>query len=188
MATRTKRPPVQHGGGTSRGTFPATAPAAYPVFFRTYSRKLPHQRETWSDVTNRSLNGLAELGHLRPDQMELLRQQQMQVRALPAGRWLWIGGTSWVSEPVNFSGAYNCTSTNLVDWEAFALMMDLAMMGCGTGAIIEPRHIQQLPPILNHLEVVQVTPIGQCPPQDRQEATASQIQGSHVSITVGGQP
>ena len=86
---------------------------------------------------------------------------------------------------MNFSGAYNCTSTNLVDWEAFALMMDLAMMGCGTGAIIEPRHIQQLPPILNHLEVVQVTPIGQCPPQDRQEATASQIQGSHVSITVG---
>lgn len=176
---------VQPSTGVNRGEFPETAPAAYPVFFRTYSRTLPQQRETWSDVTNRSLAGLAKLGQLRPDQVELLRQQQVQLRALPAGRWLWIGGTAWVGRPENFSGAYNCTSTNLVDWEAFALMMDLAMMGCGTGAVIEPRHIQQLPPILNRLQVVQVAPIGQCPPQDRQDTTTLRIQGSHVSITVG---
>ena len=176
---------VQTGTGAHRREFPDTAPAAYPVFFRTYSRTLPQQRETWTDVTNRSLGGLARLGRLRPDQVELLRQQQVQLRALPAGRWLWIGGTAWVDRPENFSGAYNCTSTNLVDWEAFALMMDLAMMGCGTGAVIEPRHIQQLPPILNRLQVVQVTPIGQCPPQDRQDTTTLRSQGSHVSITVG---
>lgn len=176
---------IQHSTGTSRTGFPETAPAAYPVFFRTYSRTLSDQRETWAEVTNRSLKGLAQLGQLQPDQVELLRQQQMQLKALPAGRWLWVGGTPWVGRPENFSGAYNCTSTNLVDWEAFALMMDLAMMGCGTGAIIEPRHIQQLPPILNRLQVAQVIPIGQCPPQDRQEATLVQVQGSHVSITVG---
>ncbi|MYC50517.1 MAG: ribonucleoside-triphosphate reductase, adenosylcobalamin-dependent [Synechococcus sp. SB0662_bin_14] len=176
---------VRPGTGVNRGEFPETAPAAYPVFFRTYSRTLPHQRETWSDVTNRSLAGLAKLGQLRPDQVELLHQQQLQLRSLPAGRWLWIGGTAWVGTPENFSGAYNCTSTNLVDWEAFALMMDLAMMGCGTGAVIEPRHIQQLPPILNRLQVVQVTPIGQCPPRDRQDTTTLRIQGSHVSIAVG---
>ena len=176
---------VQHGTGTDRTAFPDTAPAAYPVFFRTYSRKLLQVRETWADVTSRSLEGLARLGRLRPDQMNLLRQQQAQLKALPAGRWLWIGGTPWVGRPENFSGAYNCTSTNLVDWEAFALMMDLAMMGCGTGAVIEPHHIQNLPPILNRLQVVQVTPIGQCPPQDRQETTTHQVQGSRVSITVG---
>ena len=176
---------VQHSTGANRREFPDTAPAAYPVFFRTYSRTLPRQRETWADVTTRSLEGLARVGRLRPDQVELLRQQQVQLRALPAGRWLWIGGTSWVGKPENFSGAYNCTSTNLVDWEAFALMMDLAMMGCGTGAVIEPRHIRQLPAILNRLQVVQVTPIGQCPPQDRQETTTLRRQDSHVSITVG---
>ena len=176
---------VRPSTGVNRGEFPETAPAAYPVFFRTYSRTLPQQRETWADVTNRSLAGLAKLGQLRPDQVELLHQQQVQLRALPAGRWLWIGGTAWVGRPENFSGAYNCTSTNLVDWEAFALMMDLAMMGCGTGAVIEPRHIQQLPPILNPLQVIQVTPIGQCSPRDRQDTTTLRIQGSHVSITVG---
>ncbi|OOV36547.1 ribonucleoside-triphosphate reductase, adenosylcobalamin-dependent, partial [Candidatus Synechococcus spongiarum LMB bulk10D] len=143
---------------------------------------MPRQRETWADVVNRNLSGLARLGQLRPDQVELLRQQQVQLKALPAGRWLWIGGTPWVDRPENFSGAYNCTSTNLVDWDAFALMMDLAMMGCGTGAVIEPRHVQQLPPILNRLQVMQVTPIGQRPSRDRQEATTYQVQGPHVSI------
>ena len=170
---------VRHSTGANRMAFPDTAPAAYPVFFRTYSRMLRQHRETWDDVTNRSLEGLARLGQLRPDQVDLLRQQQVQLRTLPAGRWLWVGGTPWVGRSENFSGAYNCTSTNLVDWEAFALMMDLAMMGCGTGAIIEPRHIQQLPPILNRLRVVQVTPIGQCPPQDRTEFTTHQVHGSH---------
>ena len=173
------------GSSPDRMVFPETAPAACPVFFRTYSRVLPHQRETWAEVTRRTVEGLAQLGQLRPDQVDLLRQQQAQLKALPAGRWLWIGGTPWVGRPENFSGAYNCTSTNLVDWDAFALMMDLAMMGCGTGAVIEPRHIQQLPPILNRLRVVRVTPIGQRPPRDRQEATTLRIRGSHVSITVG---
>ena len=32
-----------------------------------------------------------------------------------------------------------------MDWQAFGLMMDLAMMGCGTGAIIEPHLIDRLP-------------------------------------------
>ena len=176
---------VRYSAAEDQTAFPDTAPAAYAVFFRTYSRRLPHHRETWADVTNRTVEGLARLGQLGPDQLDLLRQQQAQLKALPAGRWLWIGGTPWVDRPENFSGAYNCTSTNLVDWDAFALMMDLAMMGCGTGAIIEPPHIQQLPPILNRLQVVEVTPIGQCPPRDRQETTTLRMQGSRVTITVG---
>ena len=176
---------VSPTAATSQTGFPATAPASYPVFFRTYSRRVNQQRETWADVTNRSVAGLARLGGLSPEQVDLLRRQQLKLRALPSGRWLWIGGTPWVDRPDNFSGAYNCTSTNLVDWDAFALMMDLAMMGCGTGAIIERRHIQQLPPILNCLQVVQVSPIGQRPARQRQETTTHQVHGSHVSITVG---
>lgn len=176
---------VHHSVDIDWRDFPDTAPAACPVFFRTYSRRLPQARETWAEVTRRTVEGLARLGQLRPDQVDLLRQQQAQLKALPAGRWLWIGGTPWVGRPENFSGAYNCTSTNLVDWDAFALMMDLAMMGCGTGAVIEPHHIQQLPPILNRLRVVRVTPIGQRPPRDRQETTTLRIQGSRASITVG---
>ncbi|MEI6616229.1 MAG: ribonucleoside-triphosphate reductase, adenosylcobalamin-dependent, partial [Cyanobium sp. ELA507] len=126
------------GSGGRQQDFPATAPAANPVFYRTYSRKTDTGRESWHEVAERNLEGLRKLGHLNDDEVQLLRRMQQQQRALPSGRWLWIGGTEWIERQENFSGAYNCTSTNLVDWEAFALMMDLAMMGCGTGAIIEP--------------------------------------------------
>jgi ribonucleotide reductase class II len=111
-------------------------------------------------VAERNLEGLRRLGHLNAEEVALLRRMQMQQKALPSGRWLWIGGTEWIEQRHNFSGAYNCTSTNLVDWEAFALMMDLAMMGCGTGAIIEPRLIERLPVIRNTLIIVGVSAIG----------------------------
>ncbi|MFM2080416.1 MAG: ribonucleoside-triphosphate reductase, adenosylcobalamin-dependent, partial [Cyanobacteriota bacterium] len=168
-----------------RPDFPATAPAANPVFYRTYSRKLPGGRESWNQVAERNLEGLRKLGHLDAEEVELLRRMQREQKALPSGRWLWIGGTPWIEQDHNFSGAYNCTSTNLVDWEAFGLMMDLAMMGCGTGAIIEPHLINRLPVVRNRLLVESVTDIGVTPAGQRQEHTSHQIQGNRVHIKVG---
>ena len=169
----------------TNGDFPATAPAANPVFYRTYSRKTASGRESWSEVGARNLEGLRQLGHLSDDDIALMQRMQAEKKALPSGRWLWIGGTPWIEQPENFSGAYNCTSTNLVDWEAFGLMMDLAMMGCGTGAIIEPRLIDRLPVILNPIEVLSVSDIGVTPAGQRQDATTHSIEGNTVSIKVG---
>jgi ribonucleotide reductase class II len=165
--------------------FPATAPAANPVFYRTYSRRTRLGRESWEEVAERNLSGLQRLGHLNTDEVALLRRMQRQQMALPSGRWLWIGGTDWIEQPENFSGAYNCTSTNLVDWEAFGLMMDLAMMGCGTGAIIEPRLIERLPAVRNRLHVTVVSDIGITPAEQRQQSTTHTIDGNQVSIRVG---
>jgi ribonucleotide reductase class II len=165
--------------------FPATAPAANPVFYRTYSRRRPQGRESWSDVAERSLSGLRTLGQLNDEEVALLRRMQLEQKALPSGRWLWIGGTDWIERTENFSGAYNCTSTNLVDWEAFALMMDLAMMGCGTGAIIEPHLIERLPQLRNPLEITVVRDIGITPAEQRQEHTSHVITGQNVVIKVG---
>jgi ribonucleotide reductase class II len=179
------------GGGSGSaaaapgGDFPATAPAANPVFYRTYSRKLPAGRESWHQVAERNLEGLRCLGNLNDDEVTLLRRMQQQQKALPSGRWLWIGGTPWIEQSENFSGAYNCTSTNLVDWEAFSLMMDLAMMGCGTGAIIEPHLINRLPAVRNRLVITGVTDIGSTPAGKRQEHTSHSITGNRVSIKVG---
>ncbi len=143
-----------------RGDFPATAPAANPVFYRTYSRRTSSGRESWNEVSTRNLQGLQQLGKLRAEEVALMSRMQAEKKALPSGRWLWIGGTDWIERAENFSGAYNCTSTNLVDWEAFGLMMDLAMMGCGTGAVIEPHLIDQLPVVRNPIKIVGVTDIG----------------------------
>ena len=166
--------------------FPKTAPAAYPVFFRSYSRKKSNgKRENWSEVNERNLNGLRDLGKLSDDELTLMRDMQRNQKAQPSGRWLWIGGTPWINNNKNFSGAYNCTSTNLIDWEAFALMMDLAMMGCGTGAIIEPHFIDNLPVVINKLNIKSVSEVGITPKKDRQEKSSIEIKGKNIFIKVG---
>lgn len=166
--------------------FPKTAPAAYPVFFRSYSRKTSSgKRENWSEVGERNLSGLKELGKLSDEELILMREMQSNQKAQPSGRWLWIGGTPWINKNQNFSGAYNCTSTNLIDWEAFALMMDLAMMGCGTGAIIEPHFINNLPTIINKINIKSVSEVGITPKDQREEKSSLEIKGKDLHIKVG---
>jgi ribonucleotide reductase, class II len=165
--------------------FPATALTANPVFFRTYSRFTTTGRETWSEVCTRTLKGLVKLGKLTTAEADVIDRMQRQVKAMPSGRWLWVGGSAWLEQPQNFSGAYNCTSTNVCDWAAFALMMDLAMMGCGTGAILEPDLIGKLPIVKNHLNVVVTNQIGGVPLTNRQELTTFEIAGDKATITVG---
>ena len=166
--------------------FPETAPAAYPVFYRTYSRRLDDgQRESWYDVCDRTLGGLVELGQLTADEKALVQRMQRELKALPSGRWLWVGGTDWSKQQKNFSGAYNCTSTNVVDWRAFGLMMDLAMMGCGTGAVLEPKYINQLPVIRNRLSVTMAGDVGTTLASQRREETDVIIDGNRVEIHVG---
>lgn len=167
------------------GDFPETASTANPVFFRTYSRRTAKGRETWREVCDRTIQGLSKLGKLTPAETALLERMMHQIKSLPSGRWLWVGGTDWLENPENFSGAYNCTSTNVVDWRAFGLMMDLAMMGCGTGAVLEPQYINQLPPIRNHLNVILEGEIGTTPSEERREKTEVKIDGNQVTIYVG---
>ncbi|MBC6481139.1 MAG: ribonucleoside-triphosphate reductase, adenosylcobalamin-dependent [Hormoscilla sp. GM7CHS1pb] len=166
--------------------FPPDAPVGFPVFFRTYSQRTAEgKRESWKDVCDRAIAGLTELGKLTPEESNLLYRMQMQLKALSSGRWLWIGGTEWIKQPENFPGAYNCSSTNILDWRSFGLLMDLAMMGCGTGAVLEPRYINQLPPIRNHLKVKLWGKIGATSPFMRREETEVKISGNKVIIHVG---
>ena len=168
-----------------KGDFPKTAPAANPVFFRTYSRRTQEGRETWEQVCDRTTQGLTKLGKLTESEATLLHRMMNQLKSLPSGRWMWVGGTDWIEKPENFSGAYNCTSTNALDWRAFGLMMDLAMMGCGTGAVLEPKYINQLPAIRNQLSVSIEGEIGSTPVTERREQTEVNIEGNQVIIHVG---
>ncbi|MCT7992475.1 hypothetical protein [Laspinema olomoucense] len=166
-------------------TFPETAPCANSVFFRTYSRRKKEGRETWEEVCERTIAGLEKLGNLNSDEVALLTQMQKQLKTLSSGRWLWVGGTDWMERPENYSGGYNCTSTNITDWRSFGLLMNLAMMGCGTGAVLEPQYINQLPPIRNRLEVSIIGEIGETHPSQRREHTQVIVEGNRVIINVG---
>ncbi len=163
-----------------------SAPVANPVFYRTYSRRdVTGQRESWQQVSDRTITGLATLGKLTETEIALLKEMQNNLKCLSAGRWLWVGGTAWLEKPANFPGAYNCSSTEINDWRSFGLLMDLAMMGCGTGAVLEPHCIAKLPVVRNHLEIRLTREIGTAPKTERQELTTVDIQQNQVNIRVG---
>lgn len=129
------------------------SPTFNPTFYRTYSRRTESGRESFQDVVERNVYGLTKLGKLNPEEQALIKQQMLELKALPSGRWLWVGGTPWLEKPENYYGAFNCSSTNITDWEAFALQMELGMQGCGTGAVLEEKYISQLLPVWTRLKV-----------------------------------
>ena len=142
-------------------SFPKQAPCANPVYFRTYSRRTEQGKETWQDTVERCVDGLTRVGKLEEDEAALIREQMSDLKALPSGRWLWVGGTPWIEQQKNFSGAYNCTNTDLEDLEAFSLQMELLMMGSGTGAIIEPRTFDKLPVVTQNFTLDILEKIGE---------------------------
>ena len=51
-------------------------------------------------MCDRTIGGLAKLGQLTPEEVNLLRHMQKELKALPSGRWLWIGGEKWIETDV----------------------------------------------------------------------------------------
>lgn len=165
--------------------FSIHAPSAGPVFFRTYSRRTESdQRETFREAIHRVVGDIAELGKFTKQQHDLVLEQALGQHTLPSGRWLWVGGTDWIKTPANFSGAYNCTSTNVDSPEAFGLMMELAMMGSGTGAVLEDTLVAKLPPVAVEVHVTKVVPIGSKAGQEDTTVEGKDSSGS-VRLVVG---
>ncbi len=128
-----------------------TAPLVYN---RTYSRRTPSgRRELWIETVDRIMKGLAELGKLTIAEIELIRSHHLDMTSLTSGRWLWIGGTEWVSKPENYQGAYNCSNIVIDSFDRMGLALDLLMQGCGVGTIIETDVIDKLPVITTQINL-----------------------------------
>ncbi len=157
------------------------------VLYRTYSRRIADKRESWSQICDRAMQGLVELGVYLGDEIVLMRGQIAQSISFPAGRWLWVGGTSWIKKPENFSGAYNCSSLAIENWSHVAETMNLAMTGCGTGVVILPDNVDRLSSIKNFLSVKVVGSPGDVPSHERKEKTEifRNLATSEITITVG---
>lgn len=129
-------------------------PVASAVFFRSYSRpNTENEYESWKEAITRAINGIVELGKLSKKEADLMLEKALDCKALPSGRWMWCGGSEWVAKQENYYGSYNCTSNELDDTRVFGWLMNLAMQGCGTGAILEHRCISQLPTIKTHINL-----------------------------------
>jgi hypothetical protein len=140
-----------------------------------YRRRLSGTRESWHDLCVRTIDGIAKLGKFTDEEKALVFKLQKELKTLTSGRWLWVGGTEWIDKPENFAGAYNCQSSNIIDWAAFGYAMNFAMMGTGTGGVLEDKYISQLPVIRNRLNVRIIGEIGAVPIGSRQENTTTQL-------------
>ena len=58
-------------------------------------------------------------------------------------------------------------------------------MGCGTGAIIEPHFINNLPTVINRITIKSVSEVGITPKDQRQEKSTLKIKGKDMFIKVG---
>ena len=168
--------------------FRPQAPSAETVFYRTYSRRKPDgKRENFREAMFRTINDLARIGKFSVEEHDLVMEQALAQKAFPSGRAFWVAGTEWGKKPENFSGYYNCTNTHMVDIEAFGLLVDLAMQGSGTGAVLETDVISQLPPIKNSLIRVGGVAPGAKRYDERQEYTSYEtlLPSGIVQIRVG---
>lgn len=145
-----------------------------PVFYRTYSRRKPDgQRETYQEAVNdRLLPGMFQLGNYTEQERDLLRSQLTSQTTFPSGRFMWVGGTEWSKKPGNVYGFYNCTSTIIETIEDLIMQMGLAMMGCGTGAVLLEENLSKLPTVKRRVEVEIVGEISsKYDPSDPREET-----------------
>lgn len=142
--------------------FRPSAPSAETVFLRTYSRRKKNgERENFEEAMTRTVDDIIEIGKLSEEKAALVKEQALAQHAFPSGRAFWVAGTPWSKKQENFSGYYNCTSTHISDLESFGLLVDLAMQGSGTGAVLEKDIVASLPPIKSKLNIIRVIPVGE---------------------------
>lgn len=149
---------------TTSQPFRPTAPSAETVFSRTYSRrKEDGTRENFEEAMTRTVDDIARIGKFTEEEAKQVTEQALAQHAFPSGRAFWVAGTDWGKKPENFSGYYNCTSTHMEDLNAFGLMIDLAMQGSGTGAVLEQNVIDKLPKVTRKLTLKNTTAVGSEP-------------------------
>ena len=166
--------------------FSTNAPSALAVFYRTYSRrKEDGTRESFKEAMTRAVEAAAEVGKYTEAERELVLQQALDQRCFPSGRAFWVAGTDWAKERKNFSGWYNCTSTNIVDLDAFQLIMELAMMGSGTGAVLEQSLIDKLPPIKNKINITRINKVGTVAKKNRKQNSKIEEENGAFNLIVG---
>ena len=154
--------------------FRPQAPSAETVFYRTYSRrKQDGTRENFQEAMTRTVEDIGSYRQVHRRRAALVKEQALAQHSFPSGRAFWVAGTEWGQKQENFSGYYNCTSTHMGDLNAFGLMVDLAMQGSGTGAVLEQDVIDQLPAVENTIQRwSRCTEIGAKLPEYRQERPA----------------
>ncbi|WP_165953237.1 ribonucleoside-triphosphate reductase, adenosylcobalamin-dependent [Deinococcus sp. S9] len=125
---------------------PEWGPLGQVVRLRTYARWLPdkQRRETWTETVARvveyslSLDALTDPRQKRQE-AEALFDAIWNLRALPSGRTLWVGGTEHTRRHAEAN--FNCSYTDLRSVDDLHDMVILLMNGVGVGFGVRPDEV-----------------------------------------------
>ena len=159
------------------------------VYTRTYSRYIPElkRREYWHETVDRVIAYSRALApaHVTEEELKAFRNYMLALKAFPAGRTLWIGGSPFASE---FPQAnFNCAFIDIRSSRDFHDIVYLLMSGTGVGF----RATQDNIDILNkELPLIQFPKLTLKPYQfigkaSQLENTIYRIEDNKIYITVG---
>jgi len=171
------------------------------VYVRTYSRWLPEKgrREKWLETITRTIEyniGL-ELEYLETEQPWLnfetiikgmkeeakeLLDNMFHLRQFASGRTMWVANTP-VSRMYPLAN-FNCSFMVLDNFQAFAEMFYLLMLGSGTGFRTMPYDVEKMPTYRTGIKTV-MKPYEPVAKENRLEHTNLIIKGNKAEIVVG---
>lgn len=135
----------------------------YPVWARAYAHPIRISREEGVEnhyetheevILNRIIPHLQKLmidagvlGGFAYNDKVVMAELMLEKKVFPSGRFLWVGGRPWAYKQENFSGMYNCVSMDIESFDDIVELGNLAMQGCGTGAVLLREYVDKLPTI-----------------------------------------
>jgi ribonucleotide reductase, class II len=168
-----------------RYELPEQATTALPVMYRTYARKENSEkpRESVLHVKQRTLTGLFKLGNFTEFEKENIESYLYSNELFSSGRYMWCGGVEFSEKPENYYSLYNCSNITIESWDDLGHNFNFLMQGNGSGAKLEYKNIEKLPPILSQIEVNVVGKYGEVKPGV--EDTRITVSDNSVLIVVG---
>lgn len=159
------------------------------VYTRTYSRYIPElkRREYWNETVDRVISYSRALAPAYVTEEELIafRNYMLELKAFPAGRTLWIGGSPFANE---FPQAnFNCAFLDIRSSRDFHDIVYLLMSGVGVGFRATQDNIEILNKELPLIQFPQLTikPYQFIGKASQLENTIFNIEDNKIYITVG---
>lgn len=162
-------------------------PLGTVIYARTYSRWLPEEgrRERWPETVRRVTDYSAELAPIGDEERAALYDTIYHLRALPAGRTLWVGGTDHVRR---FPQAnYNCAFTSLASVDDLHDLVILLMNGAGVGFGVRPAEVSRFAAqgAYHPARNVVIEDYAYVGTPGTEERTLATVNGDRLTLTVG---
>lgn len=139
------------------------------VYLRTYSRYMPEEgrRETWKETCTRASQYNVSLAaeHLKAlnipisykdleKECEFLFDNMFNLRQFLSGRTLWVGGADNGVADLYPLANFNCSFTNIENWEDLAQLFYLLLVGTGVGFKSTKKMARNMPKVKTTIKLV----------------------------------